>query len=411
MAEAAQYPSAITTQLYEAVARKSTTLTADLDNSNTTITVAATTGFPSEGFISIDNETIYYSGLTATTFTGCSRGYAGTAVSHDNSASVKLVIAAAGHNRMRLEIIAAQKKIGISGSTLTTTVEYKLRNLPSQDTSVNMVTNLNAQYLGGSTESQLNVGFLGGSTEGQLNADKVDGYDLVPDIAGGWFPAGETWTYASADDPTYTFTIAGDVTGKYSAGMKLKLTQTTAKYFIITKVAYSSPNTTVTIYGGTDYDLADAAITSPYYSTMKAPLGFPLDPDKWTVEVTDTTKREQASPTQNTWYNLGSLSISVPIGVWSLGYYVSSMGYKSAAGIDIKNTLSTANNSESNAKFTHFSSGYQTNCMQCSRFNIVNLVSKTTYYINTITTTVDVDYINNRNDAATLILRAVCTHL
>ena len=24
----------------------------------------------------------------------------------------------------------------------------------------------------------------------------------------GWIPADETWTYASADDPTYTFTIA-----------------------------------------------------------------------------------------------------------------------------------------------------------------------------------------------------------
>jgi hypothetical protein len=99
---------------------------------------------------------------------------------------------------------------------------------------------------------------------------------LVPE--NGWIPAGETWTYNSADDPTYTFTISGDKTDKYSAGMRIKLTQTTAKYFIITKVAYSSPNTTITVYGGTDYDLANAAITSPYYSTQKAPQGFPLNP-------------------------------------------------------------------------------------------------------------------------------------
>lgn len=47
-------------------------------------------------------------------------------------------------------------------------------------------------------------------------------------IAGGldgWIPAEETWTYASADDPTFTFTVAADVTGKYRVGMKLKLTQ------------------------------------------------------------------------------------------------------------------------------------------------------------------------------------------
>lgn len=40
----------------------------------------------------------------------------------------------------------------------------------------------------------------------------------------GWIPAEETWTYASADDPTFTFTISGDKTGKYSVGMKIKLT-------------------------------------------------------------------------------------------------------------------------------------------------------------------------------------------
>ena len=97
-------------------------------------------------------------------------------------------------------------------------------------------------------------------------------------VGNGWTPALETWTYASADDPTYTFTISGDLTDKYSAGMRIKLTQTTAKYFIITKVAYSSPNTTITVYGGTDYDLANATITNPYYSVVKAPQGFPLDP-------------------------------------------------------------------------------------------------------------------------------------
>src|SRR3989304_2551793 len=102
-------------------------------------------------------------------------------------------------------------------------------------------------------------------------------------FATGWVNADETWVYASADDPTFTFTIAGvDLTGKYSAGMRIKLTQTTAKYFIITKVAFST-DTTITIYGGTDYDLANAAMPAPFYSTVKAPLSFPLDPLLWSV--------------------------------------------------------------------------------------------------------------------------------
>lgn len=42
----------------------------------------------------------------------------------------------------------------------------------------------------------------------------------------GWVSANETWTFASADSPTYTFTVSGDVTGKYSRDMKVKFNQT-----------------------------------------------------------------------------------------------------------------------------------------------------------------------------------------
>jgi len=133
-------------------------------------------------------------------------------------------------------------------------------------------------------------------------------------IHDGWIQAGETWTYSGADDPTFTFTIPGDKTTKYYAGMKIKLTQTTVEYFIITKVAYSDPNTTVTVYGGTDYDLANAGITDPYYSMMKAPAGFPLDLNKWTVQLIDATMKDQQNPTVQTWYNVGSLSLTIPIG-------------------------------------------------------------------------------------------------
>ena len=55
---------------------------------------------------------------------------------------------------------------------------------------------------------------------------------LITELQTGWISAGETWTYASADDPTYTFTISGDLTTKYYAGMRISLTQTTEKFFI-----------------------------------------------------------------------------------------------------------------------------------------------------------------------------------
>jgi hypothetical protein len=87
----------------------------------------------------------------------------------------------------------------------------------------------------------------------------------------GWISAGETWTYASAT----TFTISGDKTGKYQRGDKIKLTQTSVKYFYVTNVSYSSPNTTVTVNGMNLYTLADATITNPYYSKMETPQGYP----------------------------------------------------------------------------------------------------------------------------------------
>lgn len=87
----------------------------------------------------------------------------------------------------------------------------------------------------------------------------------------GWIDPGETWTYASAT----TFTVPGNQTAKYIAGVKIKLTQTTPKYFYVVSSSYGAPNTTVTVTGGSDYTIANAAITSPYYSRSERPAGFP----------------------------------------------------------------------------------------------------------------------------------------
>ncbi len=94
----------------------------------------------------------------------------------------------------------------------------------------------------------------------------------------GWSPdITNTWSYSSADAPTFVISINADMTAVLSIGMRLRLTQTTVKYFIVTAVgAYSGGNTLVSVYGGVDYTLANAAISTPYYSTAKAPIGFPM---------------------------------------------------------------------------------------------------------------------------------------
>lgn len=110
----------------------------------------------------------------------------------------------------------------------------------------------------------------------------LSGTDVGPLLtADGWLAVGETWTYASAT----TFTIAGDQTGKYSKGDKIKFSQSGQKYFYIIGVSYGAPNTTITVTGGVDYTIANAAIGSPYYSKQNSPNGFPLQ-FNWTPAYT-----------------------------------------------------------------------------------------------------------------------------
>jgi len=90
-------------------------------------------------------------------------------------------------------------------------------------------------------------------------------------LISGWYTDQNTWTYVSAT----SFRVSGDQRVRFPIGTKIKLTQTTVKYFYVIDTSYSSPNTTVTITGGSDYALANAAITSPDYSYAAAPQGFP----------------------------------------------------------------------------------------------------------------------------------------
>lgn len=88
----------------------------------------------------------------------------------------------------------------------------------------------------------------------------------------GWINTADTWVYASAT----SFTISAvDRTAQFPVGTKIKLTQTTAKYFYVTSTSFST-NTTVNITGGSTYTLANAAITSPALSYDANPQGHPI---------------------------------------------------------------------------------------------------------------------------------------
>jgi len=218
--------------------------------------------------------------------------------------------------------------------------------------------------------------------------------------SGAWIPFPATLTYSSIDDPTAVVTISGDYTGVFSDGMRVMMTNAgNLVCGIISKTpTYSSPNTTISFLqeinpstGTAAYPLEDSAITAAYYSHMKAPYSFPLEPLKWSVFAKDTTGATQGSPSASTWYNLASVSLSVPIGSWDLGYYhLYGVQETSGTTASVQTTLSTANNSESDTSFTFYSAyigptGSITLRSHAHRERSLSVTAKTAYYLNTMT--------------------------
>ena len=84
----------------------------------------------------------------------------------------------------------------------------------------------------------------------------------------GWVPVTVSWAYASAT----TITVPSGAASLYNKGDKVRFKQGAGyKYYYIITVA----DTVLTVTGGTDYTVANAAITDVYYSKVATPLDFP----------------------------------------------------------------------------------------------------------------------------------------
>jgi hypothetical protein len=104
-----------------------------------------------------------------------------------------------------------------------------------------------------------------------IHSDVVD-WITNAKLNGGWYSlTNDTFTYASAS----TFTVDGDWTDIFQCGIKLRCLNTTQKYFYVVSAAYSAPNTTVTVTGGSDYTLASATISDLAITGCETPRGFP----------------------------------------------------------------------------------------------------------------------------------------
>ncbi len=215
--------------------------------------------------------------LSGTNFVNCVRGQEGTAQAWEAGTVVEILFTASHWNKL-IEWAESEHKQDGSHSDITAdsvissgAIEGASLELASgatvtsvkdeDDMASNSATALATQQ---SIKAYVDSGTVT-MTNKTLTSPVLQG-----DVSG-WTGSTDTWTYASAS----TFTIAGvDRTTTYTKGTRLKFTQTTVKYAVVVSSSFST-NTTVTIAVNNDYTIANAAITSPYYSYQANPQGYP----------------------------------------------------------------------------------------------------------------------------------------
>lgn len=120
-------PSDINTQYGAFYFDYSTTLTADISNTDTTIAVASTSGFSTAGAISIGMELITYTGKTATSFTGCTRGAANSPnVAHTTGTYVNGAQVATANTSTLLQINSTSLSNGVTLNTSTQEISFAI---------------------------------------------------------------------------------------------------------------------------------------------------------------------------------------------------------------------------------------------------------------------------------------------
>lgn len=113
-------PSDINTQYGAFYFDYSTTLSGNITNVQTTIPVVSTTGFSNAGSLFIEAELITYTGKTATSFTGCTRGAAGSPnKSHASGVAVNGAQVATANASTLLQLNTTTASNGVTLNTST----------------------------------------------------------------------------------------------------------------------------------------------------------------------------------------------------------------------------------------------------------------------------------------------------
>ena len=146
-----------------------------IDAVATTITVDSTTGFTSTGVVFIQDEQISYTGLTGTTFTGCTRGVGGTtAATHADNLPVRQVVYS-GMVRDATDGIFKSFQ-GLTGIKPTSTVDFSAAGLTYASAKIGNLTAVDGTFSGNGSIT----GTLGVTGDTTLTGDlAVNGGDIT----------------------------------------------------------------------------------------------------------------------------------------------------------------------------------------------------------------------------------------
>lgn len=278
-------------------------------------------------------EVIAYSGTSGATVTTLTRGLAGTTdQDHAVSAIVEFtpdviwadsIYDALANlvNTTTLAIDSTKITAGVSAASDTAAGKVELATTAETTTGTDATRAVTPDGLHDMTSLSGAAWFLDEDTMTSNSDTKVPSQQSTKayvdtQIAGissntdGWITSSDTWVYASAS----TFTIAGvDRTTTFTKGTRLKFTNSGTKYAVVVSSSFST-NTTVTIAVNTDYTIANAAISSPYYSYAASPQGYPT----WYTFAT-TYAGFSANPTQVTRFSILGSQCTVLFGAHNEG--------------------------------------------------------------------------------------------
>lgn len=279
----------------------------------------------------------------------------------------------------------------------------------------------------GSNSEMVWFGTIDNATGRLKNSQKpvYSASEIVQAPLPGWINSPvQTCAYQSYDTTYKTGVIrfSGDMASLIWPGWITKFTQTAAiQMGIVTAIsAYSGTYTDVTIFLGTDYTLTNAAISSVFLAPPKsAPSGFPLEPSKWGLKLTDTTQRSATSGLA-AYQNLEPNPLYVPIGIWKhVKYYVHARATCATAATTnfavIYATLSTSPTAETDTELTARADATNVTelSVELSKEKLsMQVSSPTPLYLNAKSElSVGTNAIYFLNNVSTLLITAECAYL